>query len=65
MAGNFKLIRTTRGQYRIHLMDGDGHLVAVSVPFESKTAAVQSITTTREIAGTAHIQDLTRRRKKT
>ncbi|WP_051388903.1 YegP family protein [Arthrobacter sp. 35W] len=59
MSGTFELVDTSDGAYRVHLVDGDGQLMAVSVAFETKEAAVQGIARAREIAGTAFIKDWT------
>jgi uncharacterized protein YegP (UPF0339 family) len=57
MAGYFELVDAPDGGYRIRMMDSDGGLMAVSVTFPTKRAAVAGIAQTREIAGTGLIRD--------
>ena len=58
MSGYFELVDAPDGGYRIRLLDGTGALMAVSVTFPTKRAAVAGIAQTREIAGTGLIRDL-------
>ncbi|MET3810248.1 hypothetical protein [Arthrobacter sp. UYEF3] len=57
MAGYFELVDAPDGGYRIRMMDGAGALIAISVTFPTKRAAVAGIAQTREIAGTGLIRD--------
>ncbi|WP_236782957.1 YegP family protein [Arthrobacter sp. QXT-31] len=58
MSGYFELVDAPDGGYRIRLLDGTGALMAVSVTFPTKRAAVAGIAQAREIAGTGLIRDL-------
>ena len=60
MAGHFELIDAPDGGFRVRLLDGTGRLVAVSVTYPSKQAAVAGISLTRAIAGTGLIRDMSR-----
>ncbi|MFE4545518.1 YegP family protein [Arthrobacter sp. NPDC056727] len=60
MSGYFELVDAPDGGYRIRLLDGTGALMAVSVTFPTKRAAVAGIAQAREIAGTGLIRDLCR-----
>ena len=57
MAGYFELVDAPDGGYRIRMLDGAGSLMAVSVTFPTKKAAVAGIAEAREIAGTGLIRD--------
>lgn len=57
MAGYFELVDAPDGGYRIRMMDGTGNLMAVSVTFATKKAAVAGVSLAREIAGTGLIRD--------
>jgi uncharacterized protein YegP (UPF0339 family) len=57
MAGHFELVDAPDGGYRIRMMDAAGGLMAVSVTFPTKPAAVAGIAQAREIAGTGLIRD--------
>ena len=57
MAGYFELVDAPDGGYRIRMMDGAGQLMAVSVTFPTKRAAVAGVAQAREIAGTGLIRD--------
>jgi hypothetical protein len=57
MAGCFELVDAPDGGYRIRMLDGAGNLVAVSVTFPTKRAAVAGVGQAREIAGTGLIRD--------
>lgn len=57
MAGYFELVDAPEGGYRIRMMDGAGQLMAVSVTFPNKKAAVAGVAQAREIAGTGLIRD--------
>lgn len=57
MAGYFELVDAPDGGYRLRMMDGSGRLMAISVTFPTKRAAVAGVATTREIAGTGLIRD--------
>jgi uncharacterized protein YegP (UPF0339 family) len=57
MAGYFELVDAPDGGYRIRMMDAAGGLMAVSVTFPTKRAAVAGIAQAREIAGTGLIRD--------
>ena len=57
MAGYFELVDAPDGGYRIRMMDGAGQLMAVSVTFPTKKAAVAGVAQAREIAGTGLIRD--------
>ena len=57
MAGYFELVDAPDGGYRIRMMDGSGQLMAVSVTFPTKKAAVAGVAQAREIAGTGLIRD--------
>ncbi|MFP3459701.1 hypothetical protein R5O87_02490 [Arthrobacter globiformis] len=58
MSGYFELVDAPDGGYRIRLLDGTGALMAVSVTFPTKRAAVAGVAQAREIAGTGLIRDL-------
>jgi uncharacterized protein YegP (UPF0339 family) len=60
MSGYFELVDAPDGGYRIRLLDGTGALMAVSVTFPTKRAAVAGIAQAREIAGTGLIRDLSK-----
>jgi uncharacterized protein YegP (UPF0339 family) len=57
MAGYFELVDAPDGGYRIRMLDGTGSLMAVSVTFPTKRAAVAGIAQAREIAGTGLNRD--------
>jgi uncharacterized protein YegP (UPF0339 family) len=57
MAGYFELEDAPEGGYRIRMLDGAGSLMAVSVTFPTKKAAVAGVAQAREIAGTGLIRD--------
>jgi uncharacterized protein YegP (UPF0339 family) len=57
MAGYFELVDAPDGGYRIRMLDGAGGLMAVSVTFPTKRAAVAGIAQAREIAGTGLVRD--------
>jgi uncharacterized protein YegP (UPF0339 family) len=57
MAGCFELVDAPDGGYRIRMLDGAGRLMAVSVTFPTKRAAVAGVAQAREIAGTGLIRD--------
>ena len=60
MAGYFEIIDAPDGGFRVRLLDGTGTLVAVSVNYPTKEAAVAGISWTREVAGTGLIRDMSR-----
>jgi hypothetical protein len=57
MAGQFELVDAPDGGYRIRMLDGAGDLLAISVTFPTKRAAVAGVAKAREIAGTGLIRD--------
>jgi uncharacterized protein YegP (UPF0339 family) len=57
MAGYFELVDAPDGGYRVRMMDGSGNLMAISVTFPTKRAAVKGVEMAREIAGTGLIRD--------
>lgn len=57
MAGHFELVDAPDGGYRVRMLDGSGSLMAISVTFPTKRAAVAGIAMAREIAGTGLIRD--------
>lgn len=57
MSGYFELVDAPDGGYRIRLLDGAGALMAISVTFPTKRAAVAGVARAREIAGTGLIRD--------
>jgi uncharacterized protein YegP (UPF0339 family) len=57
MAGYFELVDAPDGGYRIRLLDGSGALMAVSVTFPTKRAAVAGVARAREIAGMGLVRD--------
>jgi len=57
MAGYFELVDAPDGGYRVRMMDGTGNLMAISVTFPTKRAAVAGVAMAREIAGTGLIRD--------
>lgn len=57
MAGYFELVDAPDGGYRVRMLDGAGNLMAVSVTFPTKRAAVAGVAQAREIAGTGLIRD--------
>ncbi|HJV99457.1 MAG TPA: hypothetical protein VJ617_10220 [Arthrobacter sp.] len=60
MAGYFELVDAPDGGYRIRMLDGAGDLMAISVTFPTKRAAVAGVAMAREIAGTGLIRDRSR-----
>lgn len=60
MAGHFELVDAPDGGYRVRMLDGSGSLMAISVTFPTKRAAVAGIAMAREIAGTGLIRDFSR-----
>jgi uncharacterized protein YegP (UPF0339 family) len=60
MAGHFELVDAPDGGYRVRMVDGTGSLMAISVTFPTKRAAVAGVAMAREIAGTGLIRDLSR-----
>jgi uncharacterized protein YegP (UPF0339 family) len=60
MAGYFELVDAPDGGFRVRMMDGAGDLMAISVTFPSKRAAVAGVAMAREIAGTGLIRDRSR-----
>lgn len=60
MAGYFELVDAPDGGYRVRMMDGTGNLMAISVTFPTKRAAVAGVAMAREIAGTGLIRDKSR-----
>ncbi|WP_190243021.1 YegP family protein [Arthrobacter globiformis] len=60
MAGYFEIIDAPDGGFRVRLLDATGGLVAVSVNYPTKEAAVAGISWTREVAGTGLIRDMSR-----
>ncbi|MFE5838852.1 YegP family protein [Arthrobacter sp. NPDC056493] len=60
MAGYFEITDAPDGGFRVRLLDGTGTLVAVSVKYPTKEAAVAGISWTREVAGTGLIRDMSR-----
>ncbi|MGX5717914.1 hypothetical protein [Arthrobacter sp. MAHUQ-56] len=57
MAGYFELVDAPDGGYRLRMLDGAGNLMAISVTFPTKRAAVAGVTMAREIAGTGLVRD--------
>lgn len=57
MAGYFELVDASDGGYRVRMLDGSGSLMAISVTFPTKRAAVAGVAMAREIAGTGLIRD--------
>ena len=57
MSGYFELVDAPDGGYRIRMLDGTGALLAVSITFPTKKAAVAGVAMAREIAGTGLIRD--------
>lgn len=57
MAGHFELVDAPDGGYRVRMLDGSGSLMAISVTFPTKRAAVAGVAMAREIAGTGLIRD--------
>jgi uncharacterized protein YegP (UPF0339 family) len=57
MAGHFELVDAPDGGYRVRMLDGSGILMAISVTFPTKRAAVAGVAMAREIAGTGLIRD--------
>lgn len=57
MAGYFELVDAPDGGYRVRMLDGTGNLMAISVTFPTKRAAVAGVAMAREIAGTGLIRD--------
>jgi uncharacterized protein YegP (UPF0339 family) len=43
MAGYFELVDAPDGGYRVRMMDGTGNLMAISVTFPTKRAAVAGV----------------------
>ncbi|MCZ2405030.1 YegP family protein [Paenarthrobacter sp. Z7-10] len=59
MAGYFELVSTPEVFYRLRMIDREGNLMAVSVTYQTREAAVAGIRQAREIAGTGHVHDCT------
>ena len=57
MAGYFELMDAPDGGYRVRLLDGSGALMAISVTFPTKRAAVAGVARAREIAGMGLVRD--------
>ncbi|WP_309108668.1 hypothetical protein [Arthrobacter sp.] len=57
MSGYFELVDAPDGGYRIRMLDGTGALMAISITFPTKKAAVAGIAKAREIAGTGLVRD--------
>jgi uncharacterized protein YegP (UPF0339 family) len=57
VAGHFELVDAPDGGYRVRMLDGSGSLMAISVTFPTKRAAVAGVAMAREIAGTGLIRD--------
>ncbi|MBG0741211.1 hypothetical protein IV500_17735 [Paeniglutamicibacter antarcticus] len=57
MAGSFELVDASDGGYRIKMLGGGGSLLAVSMSYPSKAAAVRGIEVLREIGGTGLVRD--------
>lgn len=57
MSGYFELVDAPDGGYRIRMLDGTGALMAISITFPTKKAAVAGVAKAREIAGTGLIRD--------
>ncbi len=60
MAACFELVDATDGGYRIKMLAGSGSLLAVSVCYPTKEAAVRGIDALREIGGTGLVLDHSR-----
>lgn len=57
----FELFSDGVGRYRFRIIAPNGHIVAVSAPYESKSAAKAAITMVRGGARAATLVDSTRR----
>lgn len=57
MSGYFELVDAPDGGYRIRMLDSSGKLMAISVTFPTKRAAVAGVSRARDIAGTGLIRD--------
>ncbi|WP_104141121.1 hypothetical protein [Arthrobacter sp. ZGTC131] len=57
MAGYFELVDAPDGGYRVRLLDGSGALMAISITFRTKRAAVAGVARAREIAGMGLVRD--------
>jgi uncharacterized protein YegP (UPF0339 family) len=57
MAGYFELVEAPDGGYRLRMLDGAGNLMAVTVTFPTRRAAVAGVAQVREIAGTGLVRD--------
>lgn len=57
MAGYFELVDAPDGGYRVRLLDGSGALMAISITFPTKRAAVAGVARAREIAGMGLVRD--------
>ncbi|MHC6594012.1 YegP family protein [Arthrobacter sp. C152] len=57
MAGMFELFMDADAHYRFRLTAPDGTIMAVSKPFDTKSAAVSGIAAVREYAGMGLITD--------
>lgn len=60
MAGHFEISDAPDGGFRVRLLDGMGRLVATSIKYPTKQAAVAGISALREIAGMGLIRDMSR-----
>ncbi|TLM82190.1 DUF1508 domain-containing protein [Pseudarthrobacter sp. NamE2] len=58
MAGNFEVFVDSESLFRFRLLGPDGTVMAVSRPFEDKTAVAAGIAAVRECAGTGLVTDL-------
>ena len=47
-----------QGKFRFRILDDDGMVVAVSVPYEDKASAVAAVRTARDCAATSRVIDL-------
>ena len=59
MAGKFELYTDKAGKYRFRLKAGNGQVIAVGEPYESKAAAQNGIKSVKENASSAPIDDQT------
>ena len=59
VAGKFELYTDKAGKYRFRLKAGNGQVIAVGEPYESKAAAQNGIKSVKENAASAPIDDQT------
>ncbi|OZC91762.1 DUF1508 domain-containing protein [Rhodococcus sp. 06-412-2C] len=59
MAGKFEVYKDSSGKYRFRLKAGNGEIIAVGEAYNSKAAALNGITSVKNNAPAAQVDDLT------